>query len=297
MHCKVTWSLHNLRWRIYTLFQRMKELQTEFMYHTKLKWIYNLTGQECTHGTVMYCYAVALGVFMIWLPRFDSHGAEQSSHFSITQELVWNWCRAAVLPLEGAHSWCRLECASCNGTAGLSPATPQQASAAPTQHKLNNFPTHRFSHSWYQTDKISLIFLHSQWLWDSGRNKESLWKKTEMFLWPRRRGHSRVSLASLPEELLMSSAQHLYIHQAAENTSDREAEGSQGNSPYKFMETSMERAELTCPGTLRAVALAKCSPPPENPNKRDSWYTPQPPQCLCTQNKSIGIVWIGTPTM
>lgn len=177
MHCKVTWSLHNLRWRIYTLFQRMKELQTEFMYHTKLKWIYNLTGQECTHGTVMYCYAVALGVFMIWLPRFDSHRAEQSSHFSITQELVWNWCRAAVLPLEGAHSWCRLECASCNGTAGLSPATPQQASAAPTQHKLNNFPTHRFSHRWYQTDKISLIFLHSQWLWDSGRNKESLWKK------------------------------------------------------------------------------------------------------------------------
>lgn len=153
MHCQVTWSQIVYRWRVYTLFQRTKELQTEFMYHSKLKWIYNLTGQERTHGTVMYCYAVALGVFMIQLPRFDSHRAEQSSHRSITQELVWSWNRAAVLSLEGAHSWCRLGCASCNSTVGPPPATPQQASAAPAQHKLNSFPTSQFSHRWYQTGK------------------------------------------------------------------------------------------------------------------------------------------------
>lgn len=93
MYCKVTWFLHNLRWRVYTLFQRKKERVANWIHvhRTKLKWIYNLTGQECTHGTVMYCYPVVLGIFTIWLPRFDSHRTEQSSRFSVTQKIICSW--------------------------------------------------------------------------------------------------------------------------------------------------------------------------------------------------------------
>lgn len=61
------------------------------------EWVDNLTGQERTHGAVMYCYPVVPGGFTTWLPRLDSHRTEQPSHFSETQKIICSWPTAAVL--------------------------------------------------------------------------------------------------------------------------------------------------------------------------------------------------------
>lgn len=148
------------------------------VHRTKLKWIYNLTGQECTHGTVMYCYPVVPGIFMIWLPRFDSHRTEQSSHFSVTQKIICSWSTAAVL-----FSWkvsiasCTPVSACCNGTVDLPPATPEQVLAAPSQRELEwlsnrsvlrQVISDRRNQPHFSAFPIALGF------W---RNKESSWKK------------------------------------------------------------------------------------------------------------------------
>lgn len=75
----------------------------------------------------MYCYPVVLGIFTIWLPRFDSHGTEQSSHFSVTQKIICSWPTAAVPSYwKASIAGCTPASARWNGTADLPPAAPGQ---------------------------------------------------------------------------------------------------------------------------------------------------------------------------
>lgn len=86
----------------------------------------------------LLCIAIQwfLVFFTIWLPRFDSHRTEQSSHFSVTQKIICSWPTAAVLFYwKASIASCTLVSARWNGTADLPPAAPGEGLAAPRQHR------------------------------------------------------------------------------------------------------------------------------------------------------------------
>lgn len=197
----------------------------------------------------MYCYPVVLGRFTIWLPRFDSHRAQQSSHFFIAQEIICSWPTAAVLfHWQVSIASCRLVSSRWNGAADLPPGS----------RDINCFPTDRLSGRWYQIGEISLIFLHSQWFQDSGRNKESPWKRIHNPPTAEKAEHSSLALASFPEELCMTtlpagllvwSAQHL--SHLLSNLKHIWQRGREETFPASSMNTGMGRAEVTCQRSLQ----------------------------------------------
>lgn len=177
MYCKVTWFLHNLRWRVCTLFQRKKELQAEFMCIVP-NWNGFIIWQVKSVLMELLCIAIQWFLVFLWYDCLGLTVTGLNSHFSVTQKIICSWSTAAVL-----FSWkvsiasCTPVSACCNGTVDLPPATPEQVLAAPSQRELEwlsnrsvlrQVISDRRNQPHFSAFPIALGF------W---RNKESSWKK------------------------------------------------------------------------------------------------------------------------
>lgn len=237
--------------------------------------IYNLAGWECTHGTVMFCYPVVLCVSTLWLPGYDSHGTE----LSVTPETICSWPTAAVLLPGNAHF--QLHTGMPLGTCH------QQLPGRETETTSPQVVSDRWDQPPFSAFPVATGFPEERqstaaWLWH--RFQRSLdgpapllgaaqplchplnrWKHT----WQRGRGlPGEISLQIPRKEARQGQRWHVSAPSSAGTLAKCLAWA------LSLLDTGESTQEGT-PGTS----------PPTNTKS------------LCTENKSIGIVWISTPTM